>query len=96
MTDSITGANIGASPPGASGPQQASAIPGNPPVPSARPGVSYLSEFVSAPPALTGRLVAFLREEGAGQPVAVVALLTALGLGLGIRTRRWLTRHTRD
>jgi Galactose oxidase-like, Early set domain len=96
MQDSTTGAGIGASPPGPSGPQQASSVPGNPPVPSARPGVSYLSEFVSVPPALTARLAAFLRQEGAGQPVAVVALLTALGLGLGIRARRWLIRHSRD
>jgi hypothetical protein len=96
MADSTVGSGIGASPPGASGPQQGASMPGNLPVPSAKPGVSYVSEFVSVPQALSSRLAGFLRQEGAGQPVAVVALLTALGLGLGIRTRRWLTRHTRD
>jgi hypothetical protein len=34
----------------------------------------------------------FFRSEAEG-PVALVALLTALGLGLGFRARRWLTRR---
>ncbi len=93
MQDSTAAGSVGASPPGASGPQGASNLPGNPPVgpETARPGIQYVREFVSVPQAISGRLAGFLRSEGEG-PVALVALLTALGLGLGFRARRWLNR----
>jgi Domain of unknown function (DUF1929) len=96
MRDSTAGAHIGASPPGASGPQQGSAVSGTPPVPTAGPAVRYVNQFVAVPQALTGRLAGFLRSGGTGEPVALAALLTALGLGVGIRARRWLIRRTRD
>jgi hypothetical protein len=93
MQDSTPAGGFGASPAGASGPQQgATQLPGNPPVPSAKPGIQYVQQFVSVPQALSSRLAGFLRSEGEG-PVALVALLTALGLGLGFRARRWITRR---
>ena len=94
MQDSTPAGSAGASPPGASGPQGASNLPGNPPVgpETAEPGIRYAKEFVTLPQALSSRLAGFLRSEGEG-PVALVALLTAVGLGLGFRARRWLTRR---
>jgi hypothetical protein len=94
MQDSTPAGNFGASPPGASGPQPASNLPGNPPVgpETAKPGIQYVQEFVSVPQAISSRLAGFFRSDGEG-PVALVALLTALGLGLGFRARRWLTRR---
>ena len=95
MQDSTRVGNFGASPPGASGPQPGtSSLPGNPPVgpETAKPGIQYVQEFVSVPQAISSKLAGFFRSEGEG-PVALVALLTALGLGLGFRARRWLTRR---
>ena len=95
MQDSTTAGNFGASPPGASGPQPgASNLPGNPPVgpETAKPGIQYIQEFVSLPAAISSRLAGFARSEGEGS-AALVALLAALGLGLGVRARRWITRR---
>ncbi len=47
---------------------------------------------MTLPQAVSSKLVGFFRSEGEG-PVALVALLTAFGLGLGFRARRWLTRR---
>jgi hypothetical protein len=95
MHDSSPAGGFGASPSGASGPQPGaggSQLPGNPPVPNTQPYVHYMNEFVSVPQALSSKLAGFLRSEGEGS-IALVALLAALGLGLGIRARRWLTRR---
>ncbi|HEY2703517.1 MAG TPA: galactose oxidase early set domain-containing protein, partial [Candidatus Dormibacteraeota bacterium] len=95
MQDSTSAGGFGASPPGASGPQPgASNLPGNPPVDgsTAKPGIHYVQEFVALPKAISSKLAGFLRNDGEGS-VALVALLTALGLGLGIRARRWVTRR---
>ena len=95
MQDSTPAGSYGASPPGASGPQKSnSGLPVDPPVgpEDLRPGINYAKQFVSLPAAISSRLVSFARNEGEGS-TALVALLAALGLGLGVRARRWITRR---